>query len=37
MIELIFRKFNTLVKIDEKKLKKLILKFSSDKSTVQSL
>ncbi len=30
--ELIFRKFNTLVKIDEKKLKeKLILKFSSDK------
>ena len=30
--ELIFRKFNSLVKIDEKKLKeKLILKFSSDK------
>ena len=30
--ELIFRKFNTLVKIDEKKLKeKLILKFLSDK------
>ena len=31
MNELIFRKFNSLVKIDEKKLKeKLILKFSSD-------
>ena len=30
--ELIFRKFNSLVKIDEKKLKeKLILKFSNDK------
>ena len=31
--ELIFRKFNSLVKIDEKKLKeKLILKFSNDKN-----